>query len=104
MNPEQMHEKASLAGELLKVLSNPARLQILCALIEGEKPVQDLERLIGLRQSALSQHLAVLRHERLVSTRRQGQFIYYSLASAEARRVLELLYDIYCAPSEDAGT
>lgn len=98
MNPELMHRKAGEAGELLKVLANPARLQILCALIEGERPVQEIERLIGMRQSALSQHLAVLRRERLVRTRRQAQFIYYALASDEARRILEVLYDLYCAP------
>lgn len=96
MNPDLMHEKASLAGDLLKVMANPSRLQILCFLIEGEKPVQEIEKQVGLRQSALSQHLAVLRRERLVKTRRQAQFIYYGLASDKAKRIIEVLYQLYC--------
>ena len=98
VNAEMMHKKANLAGDLLKVLANPSRLQILCFLIDGEKPVQEIERQIGMRQSALSQHLAVLRRERLVKTRRQAQFIYYSLASDKAKRLIEVLYEIYCTP------
>ena len=98
MNAEMMHKKANLAGDLLKVLANPSRLQILCFLIDGEKPVQEIERQIGMRQSALSQHLAVLRRERLGKTRRQAQFLYYSLASDKAKRLIEVLYEIYCTP------
>ena len=72
---------------------------ILCKLIEGECSVGELVAAVGLSQSALSQHLARLRNDRLVATRREAQTIYYRLASAEATRVMQLLADIYCAPS-----
>jgi ArsR family transcriptional regulator, virulence genes transcriptional regulator len=96
MKIELLQDKAQAASSLLKVLANEARLMILCQLIDGEKPVNELEEKVGLRQSAVSQHLAILRHERLVKTRRQAQFIYYSLASPEAKAVVGALYKIYC--------
>src|SRR5882724_5737186 len=96
MKIELLQDKAAAAAGLLKVLSNEARLMILCQLIDGEKPVNELEEKVGLKQSAVSQHLAILRHERLVKTRRQAQFIYYSLASPEAKAVVSALYKIYC--------
>lgn len=74
---------------------------ILCQLSTGEKTVGVLEALVGLRQSALSQHLAKLRREGLVKTRREGQHIYYSLASPEALRVIETLAGLYCPMSSD---
>jgi DNA-binding transcriptional ArsR family regulator len=98
MNVAALQEKASSASELLKVLANETRLLILCQLFEGEKPVNELEELVGIRQSALSQHLAILRRERLVTTRRQAQFIYYSVASEEASILLGALHKIYCEP------
>jgi DNA-binding transcriptional ArsR family regulator len=75
-----------------------SRLMILCKLTEGELSVGELVEAIGLSQSALSQHLAKLRADRLVTTRRDAQTIYYRLTSAEASRVLEVLADIYCPP------
>ena len=92
-----LQDKAATASALLKVLANESRLQILCQLLDGEKPVNELEEKVGLRQSALSQHLAVLRRERLVKTRRSAQFIYYSLASAEAKAIMKTLFQLYCA-------
>ena len=98
MELELLQEKASAATELLKVLANENRLMVLCQLMQGEKTVQELEELVGIRQSALSQHLAILRHEKLVTTRRQAQFIYYSLTSEETLGIIKALYQIYCVP------
>jgi DNA-binding transcriptional ArsR family regulator len=98
MNIALLQNKASVASGLLKVLANESRLLILCQLFEGEKRVNELEELVGLRQSALSQHLAILRRERVVKTRREAQFVYYSLASEEAKSVIGTLYELYCAP------
>jgi ArsR family transcriptional regulator len=90
--------KATAAAQLLKALANEHRLMILCKLAEGELSVGDLVAAIGLSQSALSQHLAKLRGDRLVATRRDAQTIYYRLTSADAARVLQVLADIYCPP------
>ncbi len=90
--------KAAAAARLLKALANEHRLMILCKLAEGELSVGDLVAAIGLSQSALSQHLAKLRADRLVTTRRDAQTIYYRLTSADAARVLQVLADIYCPP------
>ena len=100
---EAMHVAASRATELLKALSNEHRLLILCNLCHGEKSVGELQQVIDLSQSALSQHLARLRQDRLVKTRRQAQTIYYSLRGEAARRVIAVLYDLYCAPASPAG-
>ncbi len=96
MDIAELEDKASDASNLLKVMSNQWRLLILCNLMQGEHSVQDMQKRIGLGQSALSQHLAILRHERLVETRREAQSIYYSIASEEAERLLATLYEIYC--------
>ena len=77
-------------------MSNEHRLMILCQLARGEKKVGELEELIGLSQSALSQHLARLRRDDLVKTRREAQTIYYSLSGPEAQSVIETLYGLYC--------
>jgi DNA-binding transcriptional ArsR family regulator len=84
------------ASALLKAMSNPARLMVLCQLAEGEKSVGELEGAVDLSQSGLSQHLALLRRERIVVTRRSGQTIFYSLASEEAAAVMRTLYAIFC--------
>lgn len=97
MDPSALEDKAEMASRLLKSLANERRLLILCHLIKGEKSVGELEKLVGLSQSALSQHLARLRKESLVSTRREAQTIFYSVASSEARTVLATLYELYCA-------
>lgn len=97
MDPSALEDKAELASRLLKSLANERRLLILCHLIKGEKSVGELEKLVGLSQSALSQHLARLRKDALVTTRREAQTIFYSLASSNAQAVLATLYELYCA-------
>lgn len=92
-----MARAADAATGLLKTLANPHRLMIVCRLVEGEHSVGALVEALGLRDSTVSQHLAVLRRERLVTTRRDGQTIWYSLASKPARAVLETLFRVYCA-------
>lgn len=96
MNLDAMEVRARRASALLKAMGNPHRLMILCRLAEGEKCVGELERVIGLSQSALSQHLARLRRDDVVVTRRVAQTIYYSLAGPEARAVIATLYRLYC--------
>jgi len=93
-----MREAAGAAEEMLKALASRHRLMILCQLIEGERSVGELAEFLELRPSTVSQHLALLRKDDLVATRREGQTIWYSLASAPVRRVVETLYDIYCGP------
>ncbi len=96
MNIADMRANAKRASDLLKSMSNPARLMVLCQLTEGEKSVGELERAVSMSQSALSQHLAVLRQRKLVATRRKGQSIYYSLSGVEASAILAALYDLFC--------
>jgi DNA-binding transcriptional ArsR family regulator len=75
----------------------------LCSLVHGERSVGELQRIVGLSQLALSQHLAVLRRSKLVETRRETQTIYYRLAGGEATAVLQMLHRLYCAPSGGGG-
>lgn len=91
----ELQERAQAASTLLKAMSNENRLMILCNLVHGERTVGELEGGLGLSQSALSQHLAVLRQNNLVATRRDAQSIFYSLAGGEARAVIETLYGLY---------
>jgi len=93
---KQLEKNAHKASDLLGAMANTSRLMILCQLADGERSVSDLQPMIGLSQSALSQHLAVLRRKRLVRTRREGQSIYYSLASGEAASVMHTLHDQFC--------
>ena len=93
---ERIQDNARRASTLLKAMSNQHRLMILCQLVPGEKCVGELEKIVGLSQSALSQHLARLRRDNLVSTRREAQTIHYSLAGEEASAVIETLYGLYC--------
>lgn len=95
---EQMIERARDASEMLKALSHESRLVLLCILAEGEKSVTELEQLLGERQSTVSQQLARLRLDRLVTTRRDGKTIYYSLANEDVRKILTVLYDVFCRP------
>jgi len=97
----RLQESAERASTLLKAMANKRRLLILCQLAEGEKSVGDLETLINLNQSALSQHLAILRRNNLVQTRRVAQTIFYSLASAEASGIMQTLYELYCGGAAD---
>ena len=99
MNTDDLKANARKASILLKAMSNERRLLILCSLAEGELSVGQMERMVDLSQSALSQHLARLRHDGLVETRRDAQTIYYSLKGDEARTVIETLHDLYCAPT-----
>lgn len=98
MKPSDLEQNARKASSLLKALGNERRLLILCHLAEGEKSVGELETLISLSQSALSQHLARLRRDGLVSTRRAAQTIYYSLAGREAAAIMETLHALFCEP------
>jgi DNA-binding transcriptional ArsR family regulator len=92
----RLEKNAHKACDLLGAMANTSRLMILCQLATGEKSVSELQPLIGLSQSALSQHLAVLRRKRLVRTRRHGQSIFYSLASGEAASIMHTLHEQYC--------
>jgi DNA-binding transcriptional ArsR family regulator len=92
----QLTAKAHDAAGLLSALANAHRLAILCALVEGERPVGALVEEVGLTQSALSQHLAKLRAAGIVATRREAQTIYYRLASAPAGSIMRTLAEIYC--------
>ena len=95
-----MARHANEAATLLKALAHPARLLVLCQLVECEASVGELQPLTGLSMSALSQHLAVLREMALVQTRREAQTIHYSLAKGPAEGVLAALYVAYCGNPE----
>ncbi|WP_151638743.1 ArsR/SmtB family transcription factor [Noviherbaspirillum aerium] len=92
----KLQAAAGEACALLKVLSNPDRLLLLCQMTQGEFSVSELETITGIRQPTLSQQLTVLREEKLASTRREGKQIFYSIASQEALAVLQVLYQLYC--------
>jgi ArsR family transcriptional regulator, virulence genes transcriptional regulator len=96
VDPQELQSNARRASQLLKALGNEHRLMILCLLLNGERAVGELVREVGLSQSALSQHLARLRRDGLVSTRRSAQTIYYALAGSEAHAVIGTLYRLYC--------
>ena len=97
---EQMQQASMKASQLLKSLSHPNRLLLLCQLTQGEYCVSELESLVGVGQPSLSQQLGILRKDELVTTRREGKQIYYSIASDDALAVLELLYQRFCAPAK----
>lgn len=96
---DQMRASALEACTVLTALGNPHRLMILCQLVDGEQRVADLLTATGISQSSLSQHLARLRRDGLVRTRRESQAIYYRLDSPETARLIRTLYDIYCQPA-----
>ena len=102
MNLEKLAPKAVQAENFLKAMANRHRLMILCELHKGETGVSALQRAIGLSQSSLSQHLARLREDELVTTRRESQAIYYSLANTNVSRTITLLYELFCAEECDA--
>lgn len=97
---QQLRASADAAGQLLKALSNPDRLLLLCQLSQGERNVSELENLLGIQQPTLSQQLAVLRREGLVETRREGKQIYYRICSPAALAVIDTLYQQFCAKEE----
>lgn len=96
INVNDLRENARRASVLLKAMSNERRLLILCHLAASEKSVGELEKLVGLSQSALSQHLARLRRDGLVATRRAAQTIFYSLSGEEPQAVMATLHALYC--------
>ena len=101
---DQMRQHAPQAAGLMNALGNESRLMVLCALTQGPRSVGELNDVVPLSQSALSQQLGKLRDRGLVTTRRESQTIYYSLADGPARRVIETLHDIYCTvPRPDAA-
>lgn len=95
----QMTAAAGEAGVLLKALAHPYRLIIICQLIEKERSVGELAALLDIRDSTVSQHLALLRKDGLVEARRDGQTVWYSIGSEPARELIATLYRIYCAPA-----
>lgn len=94
----QFEAKAGAAAKLLRALANERRLMILCQLTEGERSVGQLLPLVGLSQSALSQHLAVLREEGVLATRRESQSVWYRIADPAALKVVSTLAEIFCPP------
>ena len=103
MNIAELEANAERAASLMKSMGSPRRLLILCQLVDGEKAVGELEQAVGLSQSALSQHLAVLRDKNLVTTRRESQNVYYSVAPGPVFDIILTLHTIYC-PLGDSAT
>ncbi|MBF7074288.1 winged helix-turn-helix transcriptional regulator [Glaciecola sp. MH2013] len=91
-----MAQSAVAAESLLKLLANRYRLQIMCSLVDGEKSAGELEDMLDISQSAVSQHLAKLRDSKVVATEKRGQMVFYKLASVEVNAILSTLYLIYC--------
>lgn len=107
LNPNElkaMQANAGQAVEVLRALSNEARLLVLCQLGGGEKSVGELNASVGLSQSALSQHLAKLRAEGLVATRRESQTIYYRIADPRVTQLVTALHGIFCKPTKGRRT
>ena len=97
IDPRAMQAAAQGASGLLRILGNPDRLMLLCALTQGERCVSDLETATGIAQPTLSQQLGVLREAQLVSTRREGKQIFYRIESDDALAVMEVLYNRFCS-------
>ena len=102
LDPAVLAARAGEAEAFLRSLASRHRLMILCSLLEGETAVGELVRRLGLTQSNLSRHLAMLRKEGLVATRREGTVIHYRIASDRVRPILAELYRLFCAPGEAA--
>ena len=96
----ELERSARRAAPLLKAMSNASRLVILCQLAEGERSVGELEEAVGLSQSGISQHLAVLRREHVVATRRDKQAVLYSLASEEVAELMATMHRVFCRPAK----
>ena len=101
---DKMKASAGKACQMMKVLSNPDRLMLLCQLSQGEKRVGELEEMLGIVQPTLSQQLTVLREEELVTTRRDGKNIYYQIASPQALAVMNVLFEQFCGPQTGNNT
>ena len=100
MTPAAMEARAGEVANLLKTLAHPARLMLVCTLVEGEYSVSELEAKLDIHQPTLSQQLTVLREANIVETRRDGKQIFYRLTAEKATRLVGALYDIFCS---DAG-
>ncbi len=100
---DQMMANARLATDFLKALAHEGRLLTLCHLASGEKSVTELEQLLSARQAAVSQQLARLRLEGLVRYRREGKTIYYSLADGRAKRMIEVMHEMFCGDDRGDG-
>lgn len=96
LSPAEMAGRAGEVAKLLKTLSHPARLMIVCTLMEGEYSVGELEEKVDVHQPHLSQHLTVLRGSGVVETRREGKQMFYSLTEEKAAQLVAALYDIFC--------
>lgn len=96
IDARRMAMAAQQASDLMKTLGHKDRLMVLCHLTNGEKSVGELAQLLDIPQSPLSQHLARMRKEKLVKTRREAQTIYYSIASEEAEQFVRLMHSLYC--------
>jgi DNA-binding transcriptional ArsR family regulator len=97
MDLEKMQASAKTATDLLKLLGHPDRLMVLCQLKGGEQSVGQLASNLNIKQSPLSQHLARMRHEGVVTSRREAQTIYYSISGEEVERLVSVLYELFCA-------
>lgn len=93
---EEMKNAAQSASNVLKILSHPMRLMLVCSILEGEKSVSMLIEELGIRQSSVSQHLAKLRDAELVKTRKSGQLVYYSIQDPKVQALIQTLYEQYC--------
>ncbi len=100
---DKMLTNATTASNFLKAISHEGRLMILCHLVSGEKSVTELEELLSARQAAVSQQLSRLRLEGLVTPRRDGKTIYYSLTDDRPRQILEVVYDLFCRDDSRGG-
>ena len=100
LSPLEMAGRAGEVANLLKTLSHPARLMIVCTLIEGEHSVGEIEEKLDLHQPHLSQHLTVLRGSGIVETRREGKQIFYRLTEEKAAQLVASLYDIFCVKDD----
>lgn len=96
LDPSRMRRKATMAADMLRALANEHRLLILCHLHRGEMSVSELEQALGMRQAHLSQHLARLRADGLVSARRESRSVHYRLGSHEAEQLVRRLYELFC--------
>jgi len=99
MNTTDLDRAATAATDLLKALASPSRLRILCQLADGEKSVGQIATAIGSRESTISQHLALLRRDRVVKCRRSAQTVFYTLDDPAARRLLVVLHELFCPDS-----
>lgn len=103
MDMEKMQESAKTATDLLKLLGHPDRLMVLCQLKGGEQSVSQLASNLDIKQSPLSQHLARMRHEGVVTTRRDAQTMYYSIQGEEVEKLVTVLYELFCNDAEQGG-